>query len=119
MPEYQRRGHARASGRQAGRRDEALHPELCACGGRQDEDMGLSAEPAVSPVVALEPGAHAGLAIIASDGLWDVTDQTTVVNTALRVLPQGLRAATEALLQLAQRQRTRDDVTIMLLHISP
>ena len=82
--------------------------------------MGLSAEPFVSDVVRLQPAGDAAataLVIIASDGLWDVADEKTAMNCAIRSLPQGLRAAAEAVLQLAQRQRTRDDVTIMLLHV--
>lgn len=93
--------------------------DRCPVGGPQDEDMGLSAEPFVSDVVRLEPGAASALVIIASDGLWDVADERAAMSVALRSLPRGLRAAAEAVLQLAQRQRTRDDVTIMLLHISP
>lgn len=81
--------------------------------------MGLSAEPYVSGVVRVEPGAPSALVIIASDGLWDVVDEKAAMSTAIRSLPRGLRAATEAVLQLAQRQRTRDDVTVMLLHVSP
>ena len=79
--------------------------------------MGLSSEPYVSPVVRLEPGSTSALVIIASDGLWDVADEKAAMRVAIQSLHNGLRAAAEAVLALAQKHRTRDDVTIMLLHI--
>ena len=80
--------------------------------------MGLSAEPHVSRVVRVEPGQPGALVIIASDGLWDVADGKAAIEVAMRSLRNGLRAAAEAVLQHAQTQRTRDDVTVMLLHFT-
>lgn len=39
----------------------------------KNEDLGLSAEPFVSPTLRFEPGQR-GVALIASDGLWDVME---------------------------------------------
>ena len=39
----------------------------------KNEDLGLSAEPFVSPTLRFEPGER-GVALIASDGLWDVME---------------------------------------------
>ncbi len=42
-----------------------------------------------------------------------------VVDVAMRFLPDGPQAAAEALLQLAHAQRSRDDISIVLLHLRP
>ena len=84
----------------------------------QDEDMGLSAEPFVSEVLRVERGEQDMLLLIASDGLWDVTDNRTALDIALRALRNGLRSATEAVLHHAQAQRSKDDITVMLLLVS-
>lgn len=39
----------------------------------KEKDMGLSAQPHVSPVVRLEAGVPS-IVLLASDGLWDVAD---------------------------------------------
>ena len=80
--------------------------------------MGLSAEPFVSDVLRVERGEQDALVLIASDGLWDVTDSCTALDIALRALKNGMRAATEAVLHHAQAQRSKDDITVMLLMIS-
>ena len=48
----------------------------------KDEDLGLSAQPYVSRVVRLQPNQRA-VAIIASDGLWDVADGARALEVAL------------------------------------
>ncbi len=48
----------------------------------KDEDMGLSAQPHVSPVLRADAQLP-GLAIIASDGLWDVTDAANAFSVSL------------------------------------
>lgn len=47
----------------------------------QDEDLGLSCQPSISQVVRLPRDEQdgGGVLILASDGLWDVTDTSTVV----------------------------------------
>ena len=44
----------------------------------KDEDLGLSAQPHVSSVIKVSGSAN-GLIIIASDGLWDVSDPDLAV----------------------------------------
>ncbi len=44
----------------------------------KNEDLGLSAEPFVSPTLHVEPGQR-GIALIASDGLWDVMEPPTAM----------------------------------------
>lgn len=85
----------------------------------QDEDLGLSAQPSTSAVVQLPRGSPGGVLVLASDGLWDVTDAAAVADVAMRFLPDGPQAAAEALLQLAHTQRSRDDVSVVLLHVRP
>lgn len=45
----------------------------------KDEDLGLCAQPHVSDVLRADPAAPS-LAILASDGLWDVTDPAAAFN---------------------------------------
>lgn len=85
----------------------------------QDEDLGLSCQPSTSSVISLPRGAAGGVLVLASDGLWDVTNAQAVADVATRFLPDGPQAAAEALLQLAHAQRSRDDVSVVLLHVQP
>ena len=48
----------------------------------KDEDLGLSAEPYVSPVLRFDPSQH-GIVVMASDGLWDVIEPAA----AMMVMP--------------------------------
>ncbi|KFM23932.1 Protein phosphatase 2C 70 [Auxenochlorella protothecoides] len=87
----------------------------------KDEDLGLSAEPYVGPVVTCS-ASEGGLLLIASDGLWDVADFATVA----RVLCQSLRASggdlvdgARAVLAHALKHRTKDDVSIVLARVLP
>lgn len=79
----------------------------------KEEDLGLSAVAHVSRVQ--EIGA-AALIIVATDGLWDVTSAAAVVTAAREAYAEGAgssEAITSELMQLAKRNSTRDDLTIM------
>ena len=57
---------------------------------------------------------------MASDGLWDVTDAQRVLQIINRVAKESndsIQAMTDAIVQHAQRQRTRDDLTVVLLKV--
>jgi len=87
----------------------------------KDEDLGLSSQPSVSDVVRLPRGSSSGggVLVLASDGLWDVADSNAVAQVVMKSLPDGTQAAAEALLQLALSHRSRDDVSVLLLHVQP
>ena len=87
----------------------------------KDEDLGLSAHPHVSSVIKVAPD-QSGTVLMASDGLWDVTDTQRVLQILNRVSKESngsVKAMTEAVVQHAQRQRTRDDLTVVLLKVKP
>jgi serine/threonine protein phosphatase PrpC len=71
----------------------ARHMTLgCLAAHQQDEDLGLSCQPSRSGVVRLEPGTGPGVLVLASDGLWDVTDAAAVADVVMRFLPDGPQA---------------------------
>lgn len=85
----------------------------------KDEDLGLSAQPHVSTVVQVRPD-QSGLLVMASDGLWDVASPQRVMQlatTAGKEHNESVEAMADAVVQHAQRQRTRDDLTVMVLKI--
>ncbi|DBA93109.1 TPA: hypothetical protein ACH3X2_003427 [Trebouxia sp. C0005] len=85
----------------------------------KDEDLGLSAQPHVSSVIKIAPD-QSGVVIMASDGLWDVTDARRVLQIVSRTAKESsgsVKAMTDAVVQHAQRQRTRDDLTVVLLKV--
>ncbi|KAK9829211.1 hypothetical protein WJX72_004520 [[Myrmecia] bisecta] len=85
----------------------------------KDEDLGLSAQPHVSQVVKVG-SSETAFVMLASDGLWDVTDSQHAVQVALRAHQESdgsVQAMAEAVVQHAQRQRTKDDVTVLLVKI--
>lgn len=87
----------------------------------KEEDMGLSAEPYVGPVVRCPP-AQGGLVLIASDGLWDVADFATVGRLAAQAFRENghdLATAARAVLSHAIKRRTKDDVSVILAHVWP
>ncbi|KAL3137819.1 hypothetical protein ABBQ38_005075 [Trebouxia sp. C0009 RCD-2024] len=85
----------------------------------KDEDLGLSAHPHVSEVIKVGPE-QSGIIVMASDGLWDVTDSQRVLQIVGRVSKESngsVQAMTDAVVQHAQRQRTRDDLSVVLLKV--
>ena len=85
----------------------------------KDEDLGLSAHPHISKVVKVSPD-QSGVVVMASDGLWDVTDSHRVLQIVRRVSKESngsVHAMTDAVVQHAQRQRTRDDLSVVLLKV--
>ena len=87
----------------------------------KDEDLGLSAHPHISQVVKIAPD-QSGIIVMASDGLWDVTDSQRVLQIVSRVSKESngsVQAMTDAVVQHAQRQRTRDDLSVVLLKVRP
>ena len=66
----------------------------------KDEDLGLSAQPHVSDVLRVQPHLP-GLAIVASDGLWDVTDAATAFSVSAPRPLHPLSAGHKALWPLA------------------
>ena len=85
----------------------------------KDEDLGLSAQPHISHVIKISPD-QSGIVVMASDGLWDVTDAQRVLQIVCKASKESngsLRAMTDAIVQHAQRQRTRDDLSVVLLSV--
>lgn len=85
----------------------------------KDEDLGLSAEPAVSDVVSIsqEQGA---LLLIASDGLWDVLDPEKVAHAAKMADKEHDGSVVEvagAIVAAAKKAGTRDDVTALVVRL--
>ncbi|KAK9915385.1 hypothetical protein WJX75_008481 [Coccomyxa subellipsoidea] len=86
----------------------------------KDQDLGLSAVPHVSEVVCLEPGASA-VVVLASDGLWDVADGEVALKVALAAHADSggsAQAMAESLLAHAQKQRSKDDITVIAITLS-
>ncbi|GAB4823105.1 hypothetical protein N2152v2_010151 [Parachlorella kessleri] len=87
----------------------------------KDEDLGLSAEPYVSPVLRV-PAGEGAMLLIATDGLWDFADAETVAQLALasdRDHDGNVMEVTAAVIAYALKQRTRDDVTVLVARIWP
>ena len=87
----------------------------------KDEDLGLSAEPAVSDVVAVAKDKHA-LLLIASDGLWDVLDAEKVAALATQAdaeLDGSVVETAAAIVAAAKKAGTRDDVTALVVRFWP
>jgi serine/threonine protein phosphatase PrpC len=82
---------------------------------------GLSAEPYVSPVVRLSEE-QGGILLIASDGLWDVADAdavTAAICQADRDKDGNVLESTNAVIAHALKQRTKDDVTALVVRVWP
>lgn len=87
----------------------------------KDEDLGLSAEPHVSPVVRLSEE-QGGILLIASDGLWDVAEAEAVTQAicqADRETDGSVLETTDAVIAHALKQRTKDDVTALVVRVWP
>jgi serine/threonine protein phosphatase PrpC len=111
----------------------------------KEADVGFTAEPFVSEGVALGPCDEA-LLVVASDGLWDVVAQERVAALAAKAAGEATRASAGAvpehsraeagsssgvarrsvatvvadeLMQAALKLRSRDDISIMVLHVLP
>ena len=85
----------------------------------KERNPGLLAEPYISKVHTV-PAGEALLAVLASDGLWDVTNANLVMRVAYKVLadhPGDVQLLCEVLMEHAIRRRSRDDITIVVLHI--
>ncbi len=87
----------------------------------KDEDLGLTAEPAVSLVAAV-PRGRGALVLVASDGLWDVVSPTAAA-ALVRAADAGAGgsavAAAEAAVAAAKAAGTRDDVTALVVRLWP
>jgi protein phosphatase len=87
----------------------------------KDEDLGLSAEPFVSNVHAIDPD-HGALVVVASDGVWDVLSLDDAAELALKADVDSDKSVIHiagSLVQEAQDLGSRDDVTVLVARISP
>jgi protein phosphatase len=87
----------------------------------KDEDLGLSAEPAVSDVVSI-PHNQGALLLVASDGLWDVMDPEKVAHAAKVADKEHDGSVVEvaaAIVAAAKKAGTRDDVTALVVRLWP
>ncbi|KAK9810559.1 hypothetical protein WJX73_000740 [Symbiochloris irregularis] len=78
------------------------------------EDLGLSAQPHVSPVECVGDASSA-LVIIASDGVWDVASPDRVVQAAMEASNAGdgdVEAMARAVAVHASKQHTKDDLLL-------
>ncbi|KAL2613115.1 hypothetical protein R1flu_024807 [Riccia fluitans] len=93
----------------------------------KEQDDCFSAQPYVSEVLKLEPESRA-LAVMASDGLWDVMSPRRALNYAVeardgksataegrKVPPQGAEAIAELLVSKARALRTKDNTSVIVL----
>ena len=86
----------------------------------KEMNSGFLAEPYVSKVHTVAPEEEL-LVVLASDGLWDVTNANLVMRIAFRVLtdhPGDVRLLCQVLLEHAVSRRSRDDITIVVLLVS-
>eukprot|EP00887_Chlorella_sp_A99_P008144 scaffold12.g8144.t1 len=87
----------------------------------KDEDLGLSAEPHVSGVVRIRED-QGCILLIASDGLWDVADAERAAAAVLQADREhdgDVTEAARAVVELALRQRSKDDVTALVVRVWP
>lgn len=87
----------------------------------KDEDLGLSAEPFVSNVHAIDPD-HGAIIVVASDGVWDVLSLDDAADLALKADEESDKSVLHiagSLVQEAQDLGSRDDVTVLVARISP
>jgi protein phosphatase len=87
----------------------------------KDEDLGLSAEPAVSAVVTISENEGA-LLLVASDGLWDVLDPEKVAHAVKLADSEQDGSVVEvaaAIVAAAKKAGTRDDVTALVVRLWP
>lgn len=85
----------------------------------KDEDLGLSAEPAVSDVVSI-PQDQGALLLVASDGLWDVLDPEKVAHAAKMADKEqdgNVVEVAAAVVAAAKKAGTRDDVTALVVRL--
>ncbi len=85
----------------------------------KDEDLGLSAEPHVSDVIALG-GDQEALIVIASDGLWDVMSAEDAMDLARKVDRDshgGVVKVAAALAHEAEALGSKDDVTVVACRV--
>ncbi|KAL3679991.1 hypothetical protein R1sor_022947 [Riccia sorocarpa] len=93
----------------------------------KEQDDCFSARPYVSEVLKLEPESRA-LAVMASDGLWDVMSSRRALNYAVeardgksataegrKVPPQSAEAIAELLVSKARALRTKDNTSVIVL----
>jgi protein phosphatase len=82
-------------------------------------NSGFVAEPYISKVHDVR-GDDSLLLIMASDGLWDVTNANIVMRIAYRVLaehPHDVNLVSQVLLEHALQRRSKDDITICVVLI--
>jgi serine/threonine protein phosphatase PrpC len=93
----------------------------------KEEGLGFTARPHVCDRLLLAPGSDSAV-VAASDGLWDVTSCERAAQIATRAFgaaeggasgaaASGAAAAAEALVAHALQQRSKDDVSVMVLRI--
>lgn len=85
----------------------------------KDEDLGLSAEPSISPVHEIDAD-HGAILVIASDGLWDVLSIDQVGQLAIKVDQESHGTVSEiaaAIVREAQSMGSRDDITTLVVRM--
>jgi len=91
---------------------------------KEDAASGLTAEPFVSRVAAVD-AREGAFAVLASDGLWDVANAQAAVQMAAAAGAggaggaAGCDAAAAALVAHARQKRSKDDVTVLVLGLEP
>ncbi len=87
---------------------------------KQEQDLGMTAEPHVSPVVRV-PRGGALMLLMASDGLWDVAPHERAVEVAVDAYHASfgnVRLVAQTLVEHAQKQRSKDDITVLALTVT-
>lgn len=85
----------------------------------KDEDLGLSAEPSISPAHEIDAN-HGAILIIASDGVWDVLSIDQVGAIAIKVDEDSHGTVSEiaaAIVREAQSLGSRDDITTLIVRM--
>lgn len=87
----------------------------------KDMDIGLIAEPHVSPVYYFTSFQKA-IIVMASDGLWDAVSDSEVVANIIRMASKtraGMRDIAHALVKAAVDRGVSDDVTVCVVRFWP
>ena len=83
----------------------------------KEQNLGFSASPHVSQPIVVGPEEEVML-VLASDGLWDVLTPARAAMMVARA-EGGAAGVADVLVNHAVAQKSKDDISVMVLHITP
>jgi len=83
----------------------------------KEQNLGFSASPHVSQPIVVGPEEEV-MVVLASDGLWDVLTPARAAMMVARA-EGGAAGVADVLVNHAVAQKSKDDISVMVLHITP